>query len=162
MAGPTWPSFSPQSTHGLSPAALGSVWLSGCTWLPCRCSLTTLKPFVPIPDRGTSLCTNPIPHLASPPLTSLRSLGQWSQRHGLPGPFPFSSRAFPRRRRPTKQCFWTEAVYSGLGTTWMPCLSAPVKGGHQVCKVRAGDGWGLWASAAFLCCTLLPQLTSAL
>lgn len=28
--------------------------------------------------------------------------------------------------------------------------------------LASGDGWGLWASAAFLGCTLLPQLTSAL
>ncbi|KAK7799843.1 hypothetical protein U0070_011577 [Myodes glareolus] len=41
------------------PAFSGFVWLCGCTWLPYRCSHTTLKPIAPIPDSGTCLCTNP-------------------------------------------------------------------------------------------------------
>lgn len=145
MAGPTWPSFSPQSTHGLSPAALGSVWLSGCTWLPCRCSLTTLKPFVPIPDRGTSLCTNPVPRLASPPLTSLRSLGQWSQRHRLPALFLLFP-CLPKTEKTNKTMLldrgcllWAWDYLDALPLCscqgWSSSLQGPA----------SGDGWGLWA-----------------
>lgn len=53
----------------------------------------------------------------------------------LPWPLFLLFPCLPKKEKTNKTMLWTEAVYSGLGTTWMPCLYAPVKGGHQVCKV---------------------------
>lgn len=151
MAGPAWPSLSPQSTHWLSPASVGSVWLFGCL---TRCSLTISRPSAPTPDRGTCLCTNP---LAFPPLTPLRSLGQWSQVYPIPGPLSFSSHAFPRTRKPTEQCFWTEGAL-----LWaLDCPEPrPVLLPWVVTKSARSGLWGRVgpvASAASLCRALYPN-----
>lgn len=148
------------------PAFSGFVWLCGCTWLPYRCSHTTLKPIAPIPDSGTCLCTNP----DTPPgfpitdiLEKLRTMEPESTPP-CPHPFPFPSSAFPRMRRQTNRCFLDRGCFIlGLGLPGCPAPCAPIMGGHQVCRVWP---WGKYRAVEPLPLTsfpaLLPLLSSAL
>lgn len=131
------------------PAFSGFVWLCGCTWLPYRCSHTTLNPIAPIPDSGTCLCTNP----NTPPcfpitdlLEKLRTMEPESTPP-CPHPFPFPSFAFPRMRRQTN-AFWTEGA---LFWAWdYPAALSPVLPSWAVIK-SAGSGLGGYTGRWSLC-----------